>query len=256
MYSVKDVFSLEDKSAIVTGASKGIGKEISRLLAHNGVNLALVARNKKELSLLEEELREHDIKVKSYIFDLTNFRNIPKLLDDIIAYLGTVDILINNAGVNLAKPIEEVNFDDWDKQIDVNLKSIYFLTKYTGVIMKEKKQGKIINISSQMSKVGYYDRSVYATTKGGLTQMTKSFAIEWAKFGINVNAVGPTFIETELTKNMLSDSAFRKDVLERIPLGHLAKTEDLFGTILLLSSSGSNMITGQTILVDGGWTVW
>jgi|SRR5699024_637648 len=255
-YKIENIFSVNNKSAVITGANKGIGREFSFLLARNGVKLALIARNSKELDELKNELMKFDVEVYVYSFDLTDFEKIPGLVDDIIKDLNSIDILINNAGINLAKPIEEVSLDDWDKQIDINLKSIFFLTKAVGEVMKLQTKGKIINISSQMSAVGYFDRSVYGTSKGGLSQMTKAFAIEWSKYNINVNAMAPTFIETDLTNKMLENKEFKNDILKRIPLGKLAKKEDLFGTMLLLSSSASDMITGETIFVDGGWTVW
>lgn len=255
-YKIENIFSVNNKRAVITNASKGIGREFAFLLASNGVNLALIARSSKELDELKNELLMFNVKVYIYSFDLTNFENIPKLVDDILGDLNSIDILINNAGINLAKPIEKISLDDWDRQIDINLKSIFFLTKAVGEIMKPKEKGKIINISSQMSAVVFYDRSVYGTTKGGLSQMTKAFAIEWSKYNINVNAVAPTFIETDLTRDMFENIEFKNDILKRIPLGKLAKKEDLFGTMLLLSSSASDMITGETIFVDGGWTVW
>lgn len=255
-YKVENIFSVKNKNAVITGASKGIGREFARLLAANGVNLSLVARNSKELHELKDALASFDVEVHIHSFDLTDFENIPRLIKDISSNFKSIDILINNAGINLAKPVEAVTLEDWDKQVDINLKSVFFLTKHIGELMKADRQGKIINISSQMSAVGYYDRSVYGTTKGGLTQMTKAFAIEWAEHNINVNAVAPTFIETNLTKKMFEDSSFKEEVLGRIPLNRLAEEQDLFGTILLLASPASDMITGQTIFVDGGWTVW
>lgn len=122
--------------------------------------------------------------------------------------------------------------------------------------MKKLNKGKIINISSQMAFVGYFDRSVYSTTKGGITQLTKAFSIEWSKFNINVNAIAPTFIETELTQTWFKNQEFKKEIIDKIPLGKLAKKNDLFGSVLLLSSDASDMMTGNTVFVDGGWTVW
>lgn len=255
-YRIGKIFSIENKNAVITGASKGIGREFAFLLASNGVNLALVARSSKELIDVKRDLSKFNVQVKVYSFDLTSYEDIPKLVDEISTHFKSIDILINNAGINIAKPIEEVSLNDWDRQIDINLKTIFFLTKYIGELMKSNQEGKIINISSQMSAVGYYDRSVYGTSKGGLSQMTKAFAIEWSKYNITVNAVAPTFIETNLTKETFENQKFKNDILTRIPLGRIAKENDLFGTILLLSSSASDMITGQTIFVDGGWTVW
>src|SRR5699024_957758 len=140
--------------------------------------------------------------------------------------------------------------------MDLNLKSTFFMTQAVGKYMKDQKRGKVINISSQMAFVGYFDRAAYSTSKGGLTQLTKALAIEWAEHNININAIAPTFIETDMTRKMFEDRAFKNEVLGRIPLRKLAKEEDLFGALIYLSSRASDMVTGHTVMVDGGWTVW
>ncbi|MBO1910154.1 SDR family oxidoreductase, partial [Microvirga sp. 3-52] len=188
--------------------------------------------------------------------DLTNTNEIEEVINRIYKHFGRIDILINNAGINIPEPAEEVTIENWDLIMNINLKSVFFTTKAVGKYMKERDRGKIINMSSQMAFVGYYNRSAYSTSKGGITQLTKALAIEWAPNNINVNALAPTFIETPMTKAMFEDQAFKDEVLNRIPLGRLAKTEDLFGAIIYLASNASDMVTGQTLIVDGGWTVW
>lgn len=255
-YKVENIFSVEGKTAVITGASKGIGKEIAKLMNENGANTVLIARSKTQLQKLKDELSNTGSRVEIYPFDLTNFDELESLANKINDDFGEIDILINNAGINIPKPIEEVSVDDWDIQNNINLKSTYFFTKYIGEKMKKLNKGKIINISSQMAFVGYFDRSVYSTTKGGITQLTKAFSIEWSKFNINVNAIAPTFIETELTQTWFKNQEFKKEIIDKIPLGKLAKKNDLFGSVLLLSSDASDMMTGNTVFVDGGWTVW
>ncbi|WP_017000033.1 SDR family NAD(P)-dependent oxidoreductase [Mammaliicoccus lentus] len=255
-YKAENIFSVEGKTAVITGASKGIGKEIAKLMNENGANTALIARSKTQLQKLKDELSNTGSRVEIYPFDLTNFDELESLANKINDDFGQIDILINNAGINIPKPIEEVSVDDWDIQNNINLKSTYFFTKYIGEKMKKLNKGKIINISSQMAFVGYFDRSVYSTTKGGITQLTKAFSIEWSKFNINVNAIAPTFIETELTQTWFKNQEFKKEIIDKIPLGKLAKKNDLFGSVLLLSSDASDMMTGNTVFVDGGWTVW
>ncbi|MEY9141476.1 SDR family NAD(P)-dependent oxidoreductase [Mammaliicoccus lentus] len=255
-YKAENIFSVEGKTAVITGASKGIGKEIAKLMNGNGANTALIARSKTQLQKLKDELSNTGSRVEIYPFDLTNFDELESLANKINDDFGQIDILINNAGINIPKPIEEVSVDDWDIQNNINLKSTYFFTKYIGEKMKKLNKGKIINISSQMAFVGYFDRSVYSTTKGGITQLTKAFSIEWSKFNINVNAIAPTFIETELTQTWFKNQEFKKEIIDKIPLGKLAKKNDLFGSVLLLSSDASDMMTGNTVFVDGGWTVW
>lgn len=241
---------------MVTGASKGIGKDIAKLLARAGADLALVARNKEELENVAAEIKALGKDAFILPFDLSDIIEIPAIVKRVMDHFGHIDILINNAGLNIAKEAESVTEDDWDKVMDINLKSVFFLSKEVGHYMREQQYGKIINMSSQMAFVGYFKRTAYSASKGGVTQLTKSLAIEWAQDQINVNAIAPTFIETDMTKPMFEDDRFKQEILNRIPLGRLAKTEDLYGSVLFLASDSSSMVTGHTIRVDGGWTVW
>lgn len=250
------LFNLRGKVAIVTGASRGIGKDIAKLLARAGANLALIARNKEELEKVAAEVQTLGKDALVLPLDLSVTNDIPAMVKRVKDYFGHIDILVNNAGLNIAKEAESVTEEDWDKVLDINLKSVFFLSREVGQYMREQRYGKIINMSSQMAFVGYFKRSAYSASKGGVTQLTKSLAIEWAEDQINVNAIAPTFIETEMTKTMFEDDRFKQEVLNRIPLGRLAKTEDLYGSLLFLASDSSNMVTGHTIRVDGGWTVW
>ncbi|MBO1511500.1 glucose 1-dehydrogenase [Metabacillus sp. BG109] len=250
------MFDLTGRVAIITGASQGIGQEISRLLASYGASVALIARNEEKLESFANELNNSGFKALAVPCDMTKVDQLPSIVEGIYNHFGRIDILVNNAGVNIAKPAEEVTEEDWDQVLDLNLKSVFFCNKAVSKYMKENNYGKIINMSSQMAIVGYFNRSAYCSSKGGLMQQTRALAIEWAKFGINVNSIAPTFIETPMTKEMFKDTDFKMDVLNRIPIGRLAKPEDLFGALVFLSSSSSNMVTGQTLFVDGGWTVW
>ncbi|SDI00983.1 SDR family NAD(P)-dependent oxidoreductase [Alteribacillus bidgolensis] len=249
-------FQLEGKKVIITGASKGIGKEIALQLAGLGADLALTARDERELDAVKKQIETYGGNAEIFPFDLMNTEKIPDLVKSIHQEFGQIDVLINNAGINITKPAAEINEVDWDKVIDLNMKSAFFISQAVGKYMIAQKQGKIINMSSQMALVGYYNRAPYCSSKGGVSQMTKALAIEWASHQVNVNAIAPTFIETPMTAPMFEDEEFRKEVLSRIPLGRLAKTEDLMGAILYLASDSSNMVTGQTLAVDGGWTVW
>lgn len=254
---MKNLFDLSGKVAVITGGSKGIGKDIAAMLAGNGADVVIIARNQRELEEAAAEIRAASgRKVLPISSDLTDVSAIPHVVEQIVSEFGQIDILVNNAGINIPKPALEVTEQDWDTVMDLNLKSVFFLSQAVGRHMIERRSGKIINMSSQMAFVGYYKRSAYSSSKGGVTQLTKALAIEWSSYQINVNAVAPTFIETPLTRPMLEDEQFKQDVLSRIPLGRLAKTEDLFGAVLYLASSASDMVTGQTLVVDGGWTVW
>lgn len=254
--NIQSYFDLTGQTAIVTGASKGIGREIAMLLAESGANVALIARKKEELDEVARDIEKLGRKALPVSFDLMKTNEIEGIVDKIYGHFGSIDILINNAGINIPESVEEVSIENWDTLMNINLKSVFFMSKAVGKYMKDCNRGKIINMSSQMAFVGYYKRSAYSTSKGGITQMTKALAIEWASSNINVNAIAPTFIETPMTEIMFEDRDFKNEVLSRIPLGRLAKTEDLYGAVIYLASNASNMVTGQTLIVDGGWTVW
>ena len=168
--------------------------------------------------------------------------------------MGRIDVLVNNAGVNI--PCDALDFTeaDWDAVLDVNLKGLFFLSQRTARRMKETGGGKIVNIASQNGVVGYYKRAAYCSSKAGVVNLTRVLALEWARYGINVNAVGPTFILTPLTQSTFDDPVLREDLLKRIPIGRVGKPEDVVGAVVFLASPAADMITGHTLLVDGGWT--
>jgi len=245
---------LKDKKVIVTGGSKGIGKEIAISFAKLGANVIITGRNQKTLASTTEELKKYSPNCSYILADSQNVDEIFYMVDEAIRFLDGLDILVNNAGVNIPKPATEVTEKDWDTVVDTNLKGTFFASQRAGKYMITRKKGKIINIVSQMAFVGYIKRAAYCSSKGGAVQLTKALAIEWAPFNIKVNAVAPTFIETEFTSSMFKDEEFYRDVLNRIPLGKLAKPSDVTGAVLYLASEMSNFVTGETIKVDGGWT--
>lgn len=252
---IEELFSIKDKVIIVTGGSRGIGKDLAKFLINNGAKVALIARSKNELKKVKKELNLND-NLEIFPFDITEYEKHDYIMEEIFDYFGHIDVLINNAGTNITKPATELTETDWDKVLDLNLKSAFFLSQAVQPYFVKNKKGKIINMSSQMAEVGYFDRAAYSSSKGGVKQLTKALAIEWAKENILVNAIGPTFIDTPMTKPMFEDEDFKNDVFSRIPLGRLAKVEDLYGAVAYLSSDASNIVTGQTIYVDGGWTSW
>lgn len=250
------LFDINDKVIIITGASEGIGKEIALFLSEQGAHVVLIARNAAKLQKVEEEIHKKNGKVTIKPFDLENIYQIEDLVSDIHSECKKIDVLINNAGINIPQAIEDVTIENWEKIMQLNVTSAAFLCKAVGKYMKLNNYGKIINMSSQMGFVGYYKRSAYSASKGALNQLTKALAIEWAEYKINVNGIAPTFIATNFTEKMFQDPTFKQDVLDKIPLGRLATSEDILGAVLLLSTKSSDMITGHTLLVDGGWTVW
>lgn len=245
---------LENKSVVVTGGSKGIGKSIALAFAEHGSKVVIVGRNESALIEAANELKKHHSDCSYISADLKNVDEINQMIDEAVRRMGSLDVLVNNAGVNITKPSLEITEEDWDQVLDINLKASFFCSKKAAEYMIPQKGGKIVNIASQMAFVGYWNRAAYCSSKGGMVQLTKALAVEWAEHHLNVNAIAPTFIQTELTEKMFEDKAFEEDVYSRIPLGKLADPEDVAGAALYLSSNISKFITGDTIKVDGGWT--
>ncbi|AIY06165.1 2-deoxy-D-gluconate 3-dehydrogenase [Planococcus sp. PAMC 21323] len=245
---------LANKTVVVTGGSKGIGKDIALTFAKLKANVVISGRNKTVLESVLTELKVHNPNCIAVAGDLSNIAEVRNLIDKAASEFGTIDVLINNAGVNIAKPAIEVTEEDWDAVLDLNLKSAFFASQAAAKYMLQQKSGRIINIASQMAFVGYVKRAAYCSSKGGLVQLTKALAVEWAKQGIRVNAVAPTFIETELTARMFEDEEFKNDINNRILLDGLSQPEDISGAVLYLASNLANFVTGETIKVDGGWT--
>ncbi|MDF2787506.1 MAG: hypothetical protein K0S80_604 [Neobacillus sp.] len=246
---------LKGKKVLVVGGSKGIGKDIALAFARLGSEVVITGRNEDDLRKTTEALRELNPKCFYLTADIQNVKEIYNMVDTAFSRLGRIDVLVNNAGINIPKPAIEVTEEDWDRVLDTNLKGTFFCSQRAGKHMIEQRNaGKIINIVSQMAFVGYIKRAAYCSSKGGAVQLTKALAVEWAEHQIRVNAVAPTFIETDFTKTMFDDQDFYQDVLSRIPLGALAKPEDVTGAVIFLASNMANFITGETIRVDGGWT--
>jgi 2-deoxy-D-gluconate 3-dehydrogenase len=170
--------------------------------------------------------------------------------------LGPLHILVNNAGINLPRPALEVTEEEWDLVLDTNLKGLFFAAQAAGRRMVERRYGRIVNMASQMGFVGFYFRAAYCASKAGVVNLTRVLAVEWAPYGVTVNAVAPTFVETPMTRGMLEDPWFREEVLRRIPMGRLADPQDVVDAVRYLASDAAAMVTGHTLLVDGGWVAW
>ena len=245
---------LKNKTVVITGSSKGIGKNIALTFAKLEANVVISGRDKATLSSVLKEMHKYNPKCIAVAGDLSDISEVRNLIEKAVSQFGTIDVLVNNAGINIAKPAMEVTEDDWDTVLDLNLKTAFFTSQAAAKYMLKQSNGRIINIASQMAFVGYVKRAAYCASKGGLVQLTKALAVEWAQQGIRVNAVAPTFIETELTEKMFKDEAFKKDVDSRILLDGLSQPEDISGAVLYLASNLANFVTGETIKVDGGWT--
>ncbi|MCD7035138.1 glucose 1-dehydrogenase [Metabacillus sp. GX 13764] len=245
---------IKGMKVLMTGGSRGIGKNMAKGFAELGADVVIAGRSVDALASAEEELKSIHPNCFSLQADMQQTDSVYEMVDKAAEILGGIDLLVNNAGINIPKPALDVTEEDWDQILDTNLKGTFFCSQRSGKHMMKKGKGKIINIVSQMAFVGYYKRAAYCASKGGAVQLTKALAVEWASLGIKVNAVAPTFIETEMTGKMFEDRDFYDDVISRIPLGKLSKPEDVTGAVLFLASNMADFITGETMKVDGGWT--
>ncbi|MFD0590102.1 SDR family NAD(P)-dependent oxidoreductase [Paenibacillus sp. GCM10027627] len=247
-------FSIEGKVAIVTGASKGIGYGLAQSLAAAGAKVAVTARKKEDLAGVINEIRAAGGEAEGFALDVRKVDDIRLAFERIVQHFGGIDILVNNAGLGEGMRAEEVTEKYWDDMLDVNLKGVFFCCQAAGRYMLEQGSGKIVNVSSQVSIVGIPDGVAYCASKGGVNQLTKVLALEWSSRGVNINAVGPTFIYTPGTADRLDEPDFREAVLSRIPAGRIGTIEDVAGAVVYLASPASDLVTGTLLLVDGGWT--
>ena len=247
-------FDLSGKTAIVTGAGRGMGYHISLALARYGADLVVCSRTLSELEKLGDEIEKLGRRVLVQQADVTKLPEIHAMVEKSVETFGRIDILVNNAGLNIPQWAEDVTEEAWNRVFDINLKGAFFCAQAVGKVMIQQRGGKIINVSSQSGSVGLIMRAAYCASKGGLNILTKVLALEWAKHNILVNAIAPTFLETPMTKPMLEKKEFRDYVMGNILLGRLAKFEDVIGAVIYLASEASNMVTGHVLLIDGGWT--
>lgn len=245
--------SLAGKTAVVTGASRGLGRAMALGLAEAGADLVLVSRGMSGLRKVSREIDRLGRKSLPIGADISNLKDINAMVERAMGEFGRIDILVNNAGTTFRMPSEDFTEEAWDKVIDVNLKGAFFCAQAVGKVMIDQRAGKIINIASLLSVIGVPTAVAYAASKGGISQLTKTLAVEWAKYNINVNAIGPGYFRTDLTKPLQEDENRSARILSRIPLGRWGDPDDLKGVVVFLASSASDYITGQTIYVDGGW---
>lgn len=249
-------FDLAGKLALVTGASRGIGYTTALCLANAGADVVVTSRKQEDAAPAAAEIRQIGRSALALPLDVRDLASIQRVVDATMETYGRIDILVNNAGLNIQQMAVEVTEEAWDTVLDTNLKGVFFCCQAVGKVMIPRRQGKIISIASTMATIGMRLRSAYCASKGGVSQLTKVLAIEWAPHNINVNAVGPTFVETPMIRPFLQDESLREEVLGRIPMGHIGQPEDVAGAVIFLASPASDFVTGHTLYVDGGWTAW
>ena len=245
-------FRLDGRRALITGGGRGIGLAAAAALAEAGAHVTLTARTSSEIEDAAESIRSDGGSADAIVLDMLDTAAVRSVVETADPF----DILINNAGTNRPKTMSETTEDDFDAVLDLNLRAAYFVAQaVTDKMLAAKIPGSVINISSQMGHVGGPLRTVYCSSKWAMEGLTKSLAMELGSHDIRVNSIAPTFIETPLAKEMLKDPAFREAVLSKIKLGRTGQVEDLMGAIVFLASDAAAMITGASLLVDGGWTI-
>jgi NAD(P)-dependent dehydrogenase (short-subunit alcohol dehydrogenase family) len=251
--STDSAFRLDDKIALVTGAGRGIGRAVALALADAGAELVLVSRTPSELDEVAEEIRSRGGKARRLVLDVTR----SAAVRDCINGLKRLDILVNNAGLNRPQPFLEVDETTLDLLLGLNVKAAFIVAQAAARLMVANGGGVIINMSSQMGHVGSdLNRTVYVMTKHAVEGLTKAMAAELAPNGVRVVSIAPTFVTTPLTKPFFDDPVFRKWVLNRIPLGRLGTVEEVASAVVFLASPAASLVTGSSLLVDGGWTAW
>jgi NAD(P)-dependent dehydrogenase (short-subunit alcohol dehydrogenase family) len=244
-------FRLDGQRALVTGAGRGLGLGMAAALAEAGAHVTLLARSAAEIEAGAEAIRAAGGTADTLCLDVGD----PKAVAAALEARDPYDILVNNAGTNRPAPFTEVTVEDFDAVLNLNLRAAFFVAQAVAKrLMAAGKPGSIIHISSQMGHVGGPRRTVYCASKHAMEGLNKAMAIDLAPHGIRVNTIGPTFIETPLTKPFFEDPAFKENVLSRIKLGRLGQVEDLMGAVVFLASAASGLMTGSAMLVDGGWT--
>ena len=248
-------FSLGGRTALVTGAARGLGRTIALSLAHAGADVALGLREATDGSDLEAEIAAMGRRAVRVQMDVLDLAQIDQAVRAVVDAFGRIDVLVNNAGLGPENPAEDVNEPDYDLTFDTNVKGLFFTSQAVGRVMIAQGSGRIINLSSQAGFVALPGEAIYCASKAAVAHLTRCLAVEWGQHGINVNAIAPTFIRTPGTAAALSDPAFAADVLERIAgLHRVGEPVDVAGAVVYLASPASALVTGTTLMVDGGWT--
>ena len=250
-----DIFKLDGKVALVTGGTKGLGFAMASALASVGADIVVNSRNRTEAEEAAHQLsKTHGRRALGFEVDVTNPEQVRTMVDRVRQELGGIDILINNAGINVRHATVDLTMEDWQRVVDINLTGPFICTKAVVPQMLEKGWGRIIHISSILGQVGLAGRPAYAATKGALVLLTKTQALEWATKGVTVNAICPGPFETAMNKALIDDPEKYKAFVAKIPIGRWGYMHELDGAIIFLASAASSYVTGTTLMVDGGWT--
>jgi len=249
------LFDVSNKIVLITGSSRGLGYVFARGLAEAGATVVINGRDKERLTASVSRLSGEGMNVSGYCFNITNTKQVEKQIARIEKDVGPIDILVNNAGINKRGPLEKIDENVWREVLDINLTGAFLVARQVVKGMISHTSGKIINICSVLSELGRTTVGAYATAKGGLKMLTRAMAVEWAKYNIQVNAIGPGYFRTEMTEPLARDPEFDSWLKTRTPAGRWGDPSELVGTVLFLASRASDFINGQVIYVDGGLLV-
>ncbi len=247
-------FDLDGQVALVTGASRGIGRDLVLALAHAGARVVAAARSQAAADAVVEEVRERGGTADAVELDLRDRPSIEGAVGESVRRFGRLDILVNNAGLGTNHDALDATEAEWDELFAVNVRGLFFACQSAGRHMVGQRYGRIVNLSSQAGLVGIPRHAAYSASKGAVNALTQVLALEWSPFGVTVNAVAPTFIRTPGTAKRLDQPEFLADVLERIPAGRVGTTTDVAGAVIYLASPAASLVTGTVLVVDGGWT--
>lgn len=249
---LNDLFDLRGQVAVITGGLGTIGQAYAQGLATYGADTILLDRNSNGAQDILNKLRNIKRKAEFFQMDLLDVRQIEATVNKILDRFGKIDILVNHAGLNIRKPALELAESEWDAILDINLKGMFFMAREVGKVMVKQGRGKMINTASVSSVRGHPRLVAYAASKGGVIQMTKVLANEWARHNVQVNAIGPGYIRTQQTEEFLEDSEAFRHIVEKIPMGRVGTPDDLVGGCIFLASRASDYVTGQTLFIEGG----
>ncbi|WP_339061109.1 glucose 1-dehydrogenase [Tepidibacillus marianensis] len=251
-----ELFNLEGNVAVVTGSGKGIGKALALGLADAGADLVIVARTQNDIDQTVSEIEQKGRKAIGISTDVKKKEDIEKMVGEALQTFGKIDILVNNAGMNIRTPALEIPEEEWELIIQTNMKSVFLASQAVGKHMVEQGNGSIINISSVAGQVALRTGVAYAATKAGIIQMTKTLALEWGKSNVRVNCIAPWYFRTPLTEKLLADEEYYNEIIGRTPLRRVGDVKELVGPAVFLASEASSYVTGHTIFVDGGMSVY